>query len=270
MELNSEDRKKLQKLQLEILLQLDEICDRNNVKYSLAYGTLLGAVRHEGFIPWDDDIDVYMLREEFIKFKKIINSCLSDDYFYQSHETDSEYYFSIDKIRINNTLFKEQALSDHNIHHGVYIDIFPIDNVPENKILEVVQSVEYALLRKIMNSKDINLKYRHGLKKVYAILIRIIFCFISKEKLFTIQQKVAMRYNDQKTKRVKNFWSNVIKRNTYKIECFTELEKIPFENYYFMASKHRNEMLQQFYGDFMKLPPKEQRKTVHDLEQCLF
>lgn len=123
------DIKDVQRLELEILLEFDRICKKHGMKYQLYAGTLIGAIRHEGFIPWDDDIDVCMLRSEYDKFLSWVEIELNNKYFFQTYKTDLNYINKFAKIRRNGTLFVEKSVKDLEIHHGVYIDIFALDNI---------------------------------------------------------------------------------------------------------------------------------------------
>ncbi len=119
---------KVRLVQIELLDELDRISKKYNIKYQLFAGTLLGAVRHNGYIPWDDDIDVAMLREDYERFISVCEKELGADYFLQTPDLEgSPYPFS--KLRKNNTLFVEGNVEHIDIHHGVFIDVFPMDNV---------------------------------------------------------------------------------------------------------------------------------------------
>ena len=113
----------LQLLELKVLLELKRICDKHQIKYFLAWGTLLGAVRHRGFIPWDDDIDVGMLRSEYAKFLTVCNDELSQEYYLQTFESDSGYANSHAKIRLNGTEYLEPANKDILEHKGIFIEV---------------------------------------------------------------------------------------------------------------------------------------------------
>lgn len=147
------------------MIELDRICKAYDIKYTLAYGTLIGAIRHRGFIPWDDDIDVFMLREDLLKLREICKTELNERFFYQNHETDKEYYYLFDKIRLNGTIFKETYLSKYNIHHGVYLDIFPVDKLPDDLREIKKQYRRYRIYRTVLNSKYLVLNARHGKKE---------------------------------------------------------------------------------------------------------
>ncbi len=114
----------IQQIETDVLCEVDRICKKHQIKYVLGFGTLIGAVRHQGFIPWDDDVDICMMRKDYERFKDICKTELNPKYFYQSKDTDPEYYHLFDKIRVNGTVFKEDLIAEHDIHHGVYIDIY--------------------------------------------------------------------------------------------------------------------------------------------------
>lgn len=119
----------LQKCELEILKEFDRVCKMNNLNYSLGSGTMLGAVRHKGFIPWDDDIDVLMPANDYKKFCKIAPKAFSEKFFLQTSYTDS-WYASFSKVRMNGTTAIEKGFENCRFHQGVWIDIFPIVGVP--------------------------------------------------------------------------------------------------------------------------------------------
>ena len=125
------DNDNFKRIALDILLDFDNLCRRNGIKYSLAYGTLIGAVRHKGYIPWDDDIDVIMLRDEYEKFVKIANK-LKREHTFISLDTNTLYSAPLAKIYNNTTVLKETKHRDL-IDIGVYIDVFVFDYVPEIK-----------------------------------------------------------------------------------------------------------------------------------------
>ncbi|MGK4036775.1 LicD family protein [Lactobacillus crispatus] len=269
MQLTDIDRKKVQKKEIEILSEFDRLCKEYHIKYTLAGGTMLGAVRHKGFIPWDDDIDVYVLRDDFIKIRKIFPKKLSSQYFYQYQKTDNDYYYPFDKIRMNNTIFEETFLSNHNINHGVFIDVFPIDAIPNNKIKRSVHYLHYRLLRIGLMSKYININARKGKKKMAARFARMMFKFYPIKRLYDNCDALASKYVDNidNVKQVRNLNSvgSDGARETYNLEDFLELKVTPFEGKTFLISKNCDEMLKKEYGDYMKLPPVSERTTRHEL-----
>ena len=133
-DLTDEDKELFQKLhdvEVELMDELVRICDKHNLTYFLYGGTLLGAVRHKGFIPWDDDIDLIMPRKDYDKFAELCKTELNEKYFYQSYDTDKGTPFLFAKLRKNNTRVSEEKLEGKELHEGIYIDIMPLDYFPE-------------------------------------------------------------------------------------------------------------------------------------------
>ena len=119
---------------IKILKEVHSICMKNNIKYFLHFGTLIGAVRHNGFIPWDDDIDIGMLRPDYEKFLKIVKNNLSKDYIVQNQKTDKGFAFCFTKIMLQDTVWIEQnSIRTNKKYNGIYIDVFPFDKVPEKE-----------------------------------------------------------------------------------------------------------------------------------------
>ncbi len=137
----------IQKEELRILIEFDRICRKHNIKYSLSYGTLIGAIRHQGFIPWDDDIDVGMLREDYEVFLEKGQKLLQSDLFLQTCYTDPKYPQVYAKIRKNNTSFVETTVKNIQMHHGIYIDVFPFDYYNDKRINNIVFSYKKTMLR---------------------------------------------------------------------------------------------------------------------------
>ena len=123
----------LQKVEFDILKAFLEVCERLNLKYYLVCGTALGAVKYQGFIPWDDDVDVALPREDYEIFCKKAGELLPKGFFLQTYKTDKAYPAIFAKIRNSNTTFFEKTIEKLPINHGVYIDVFPLDGYPEDK-----------------------------------------------------------------------------------------------------------------------------------------
>lgn len=162
--------RKIQLCQLEILKEVVRICDKHGIDYWLAYGTMLGAVRHKGFIPWDDDLDIYMTMEGFKKFQKICKKELASEYFLQTPRTERLTQWLFFKVRKNGTLMleREQVVSE-GAHRGVWIDIFPVINVSNN---QKAKAVQIAVLRKLQRLRTRHLLIRD--KKTFREYIKLI------------------------------------------------------------------------------------------------
>lgn len=265
MIISSEQLKKLQKIELQALIKFDQVCRKYNIPYTLFGGTMIGAVRHHGFIPWDDDIDVLLTRKNFEKLRRLPVQEWGDKYFYQSYHTDRNYMYSYDKLRVNDTYFGEEALEGTGIkNNGVFIDIFPADEVPSGYRYNI-QVLEFMLCRLLFMSKYININYRHGFEKKVAQVIRVLFKPISLEKFYKFNEKLIQKYNNKGFKRYCSFDSFNVRHEVYPKKFLTELEYIDFEGYQFLISKHYDEMLRETYGDYMQLPPKEKQINKHEV-----
>lgn len=265
IDINEVQKQQLKKFELDILMEIDRICKKNNIKYTLGYGTLIGAVRHKGFIPWDDDIDICMLRKDYMKFRKICETELDHKFFYQTHSTDKEYYHLFDKVRMNNTVFKETFLSTYNIHHGVYVDIFPIDNIANGWLNGIWQYYQYRLYRTILNSKYLVLDARTGKKKIVALVIKILFAKVKLEYLYDKAEKKAMKYVEYNTNFVGCFASAYKRRDRFPTYYYKNTIPKMFEGMMFEVPFFYDEMLKRIYGDYMQIPAKEKQITRHDL-----
>lgn len=250
--------KKLQRIELELLLEVDRICRKHSIKYSIAGGTLLGAVRHKGFIPWDDDADVGMLREEYEKFRIACEAELDNDRFYfQDHKCTKGYRWGYGKLRRKNTLFLREHQEHMPYEQGVFIDIFPIDGVSNNYFVARFNQFHCFCVRKILWSSVGKVadssKYK---RKVYSMLSKI------NEKII-LQHYDAMilksYHKSSKNVRVLMFpMPNGI--HDALRECFEKTTPILFEGYYLQAADNYEYYLHLHYGNYMELPPLEKRK----------
>lgn len=198
--LTKDQQNRIQQLELEVLIEFDKICRRHNLKYTLAGGTLLGAVRHDGFIPWDDDVDVTMLRKDYEKFTQVYYQELNDRLFFQSKDTDPQYQYPFSKVRIKDTIFKETFLAKYNINHGVYIDVFPIDNVYDDENKRVEQINRFRHQRRIMMGKYLDPAARSGNKRILAYLTKVCFFWDSFDRIHDQLNRISNECNESDTK----------------------------------------------------------------------
>ncbi|MBU3852013.1 MAG: LicD family protein [Candidatus Paralactobacillus gallistercoris] len=265
MIISHDQLKKLQQVELQALIKFDQICRKYDIPYTLFGGTLIGAVRHHGFIPWDDDVDVLLTRQNFEKLRRIPAQEWGDDYFYQSHYTDHNYRYSYDKLRVNHTYFGEEALIGTGIkNNGVFVDIFPADKVSKDYRYQL-QVIEFMICRLLFMAKYININYRHGFEKKVAQLIRVLFKGISLDKFYQFNEKLIQKYDNSNFKYYCSFDSFNIKNEVYPEKFLTELEYTDFEGHQFLISKHYDAMLKEGYGNYMQLPPKEKQVNKHEV-----
>lgn len=260
--------KEVQKIQLEMAVEVKRICDENNIKYFIIAGTLLGAVRHKGFIPWDDDLDIGMFREDYDKFIQCAEKKLSSQYFLQTWDTDSGFGLPIAKVRKNGTRFVEKNSAKTSGHKGIYIDIFPFDNVPTSKIAQKIHDINtYVLKRLILCKVGYELWLDGGkLKKAVYKVINSIAKNTSLDKNKKRLEKQMKKYNNYKTEYVVAFGGAYgYSRESIKREWVENLTTIKFEDEEFMCPKDYDSYLTYFYGDYMIPPPKDERFNRHGI-----
>lgn len=255
------DIKKIQRVELEILLEFDRICKKYDIHYQLYAGTLIGAIRHKGFIPWDDDIDVSMLRADYNKFLSVVEDELSEDYFFQTHETDPNYINKFAKIRKNGTVFMEKLVEGIDMHHGFYIDIFAFDSV---KLDTTEGKRQIWLLRTIDSFFKYRIKTRYetldkGFEKTKAKfkynLIKLLP--LSKERVEDLVLNIMTKFNDEKTEYVAdlaNPGEGVLEKFMLRRETLEDSIDWDFEEYTFPVPRAYDEVLTRAYGDYMQPP----------------
>ncbi len=249
----TEANRKLKVVLLELLHEFDRVCKKHNIPYVVFCGTALGAVRHKGFIPWDDDLDVSMLREDYERFLKVAPEELQEKYYLQA-EFSKHWNMHFSKLRKNNTTFLEKFHpKDKKMHQGIYIDIFPCDNADDREWVRKLQfySSRIALANTI---------YKRGYesnsrsKKMFMW-----FCSILPVKPF---HRFAMGRKKNNSESVHTFLSctSRYKKGVYKRTWFTETVEMDFEDMKVPVSAHYDELLTVLYNDYMTLPSEEDRK----------
>lgn len=259
------DFDKLKKKELEILKSFIDVCKKMNLTYFIAYGTAIGAVRHKGFIPWDDDIDVCMPRSDYEIFIKNAKNFLDEKYFIQTIQTDPLYALNFAKLRDSSTTLVEKHVIDIDINHGVFIDIFPLDGYKkgENKILDL-RITSNPIFAQEDKNKITNTINSFNQKLVYKIAETI------PNKLKTDLSKLALPKNVLSYENaeyvaclVDSFYIIPIKK-----EIFGKGTTLKFEGLDVNLPENYDAYLKSIYGDYMKLPPKEQRKNHHNFHIC--
>ena len=265
MSYNKTELKTLQQIEIEMLMQIKKICEQNNIEYFLLGGTALGAQRHEGFIPWDDDIDIGMTRDNYNKFLKITSHIKLDGYFIQTPETDSNTPFPYVKFRKNNTKFIEWCNRNIDMHQGIYIDIFPYDNIPDSEDLRYKQFKKVQILSKMYTwrqTPDIS----HSSQSIFDIikslsrkLVYLTLRIIPRKILIRALDKELNRYNKEDT-----LSRSCLFFPKYMVEYMTNDTLYPLKMKSFEGDKYPvpgdiDNYLKTHYGDYMKLPPIEQQ-----------
>lgn len=256
---------KLHETQIEILDEVVRVCEENNIEYMLVGGTLLGAVRHKGFIPWDDDIDIAMLREDYDKFLKIANEKLDKKFYMQCCENDETAYFPFAKVRMNDTLFNEQMVENYETHKGIYIDVFPFEKInnPKSKRLHLdailIKNIWETILHKVGAHPKIR-DCRHP-------FISVFMNFKSKKSLDKWLMKLLRKQNKDNGKYICALVGAYnYKKDIYEYDRLFPLKPILFEGKMYNGFKDNDYYLSNLYGDYMKLPPKDKRVTHSPVE----
>lgn len=257
-----EELEKVKRVQLEILQEIIRLCNKYSLKWFTVAGTTIGAVRHNGFIPWDDDIDIGMLREDYDKFLEIAPKELAKGYVLAHYSVDKKvpHYFA--KVRKDNTLFVEESSRKIKMHHGIFVDIFPHDKVPED-IYEARRHVKKMVrYNQLYINKSTTIPFNKANKYKYCInscikkIIKIFICGFSKEYFYTKLDKFVKKYNDTETEMVapSGFAEFIAKKS----DIFPTI-KMKFEDIEVEVPNNYDAILKQTYGNYMELPPIEKR-----------
>lgn len=274
-ELTSDELRQIQMIQLEMLVEVDRICKKCGIKYNIIAGTLLGAIRHGGYIPWDDDADVAFLRPEYEKFREACEKELDSTRFYfQDHRNTDGYRWGYGKLRRKNTLFLRENQERMPYEQGVFIDIFPLDAVPDFYPLRAWHNFHCFCIRKMLWSEVGKYAEKNMIKrKVYSLLSNI-----PLSKVFERYNKMRDFWNGTKSNQTdyskfeKAKWVRILtfptpnKAYAYKKCWYDESCKYSFENieFQFQGIKDADEYLSFKFGNYMELPPEEKRK-VHPI-----
>lgn len=258
--------------QLEIAKEIRRVCEENDIQYFLAHGSFLGAVRHGGFIPWDDDMDMGMLRRDYEKFCRIAPSRLKPEYCLQNWYTEPNYGLPFAKVMKRNTLYLENKKTRRLENNGIYVDIFPYDYAPEDPYVRNRLTAEMLSIYRVKLMKS---GYKPWLEDDRIVWKkRIGYLYYQLKSLFVSQQSLARDYD---TLAVAVHDSEVIcerngrtKLDCYDRSCVEELAEYTFEGEIFKGPKNYDQYLTNLYGDYMVLPPENQRQNRHQIIEIDF
>ncbi len=251
----------LKKRELEILHAFTSFCEANKLRYFMFGGSLLGAIRHKGFIPWDDDIDVCMPRDDYNKLSNMAGTEMGPDYFIQTHKTDPEYLLPFIKIRDNKSVFLELSVLNSNINHGIFLDIFPLNSVPESRLKRFFYNLKIYRYNIPINKK-FNLHEKESiLKRFFKFLIAMPYNHLSIPELTKKREEFVIRHQYAKSKYLAcGLFSFKLVFNKTDFSSGIEWS---FENMNVLVPVNWDNVLKTHYGNYMELPPVEKRITNH-------
>lgn len=252
-------------LQMDILDAVDRFCNEHSINYSMACGTLLGAIRHGGYIPWDDDIDIYMLREDYNRFETEFADEYEGKYCFATLNRDKQWSQAFGKVYDNRTYCVEKRSKLKN--PGINIDVFPIDDVPDS-------DEEWKAYNKQRRGKLI--KLRHSclafssinslVKNIGAFVFSIRYFFLDRRKLAQAISCFAQIHNNKGFHRVFENTMGMAVKGPFRKSLFDEIDYIPFEDRKYKAFKDYDEFLTSVFGDYMTPPPIEKRVSFHTFD----
>lgn len=245
-EVTVDERKRIQ---LQMLMEIDEFCRKNNIRYTLAYGTLIGAIRHQGFIPWDDDVDIMMPLPDMLRFKE---SFKSNNMLYVDVDTDDMYQYAFSRIVHKGTYTKQGVMYSLG---GVCIDLYPILGLPSS--LDEVND----FLKQASNELTKRMRFIRLMNFIRRFLpIRTIPGFHKAMKRY---RDFLFQFPYEGTRYYFTNGGELEMRNVYDFDLFQNIIDVPFEGHVFNAVSCYDHHLRHFYGDYMQLPPEDKRVPYH-------
>ena len=253
----TEKRKKIWSTQLELASEVKRICEKYNIKYFIIWGTLLGAVRHEGFIPWDDDFDIAFLRKDYERFCKVAKEEICEPFFLQTDLTDSEFFLGYARIRDTRTTGFIVYNDSPTYHNGIFVDLYPLDVIPKNRLLREIK----FLLRDMM--REICLSYtKKPPSKSIGLYLRN---YIPYRVMLDLFKHVCMLGDGLKDQKIGLAYHPELFRTYHFDQCEVKnLVELPYENTSFAAPAGYRNILREVYGkNYMRFPPKRKRGEWH-------
>lgn len=260
----------VQPVLLEIAREIKRVCEENNIRYFMYRGTFLGAVRHQGFIPWDDDMDFAMLREDYEKFRKIAPEKMNPQYCFQDWHTDPGYAHPFGKVRKRGTRYVE-AKCRPLAENGFYVDIYPLDFAPEDPAQRAKLARQQLHLYRVKLMKSKYTPWKEGdrvilKKRIGYLLYQTIALFVSQKTLIRTYERISQVPAGDTL-----YEQSALPRAYYFEKGWCEtLSQYPFDGETFPGPADYDSFLGSLYGNYMELPPEGQRENRHQIMELDF
>lgn len=274
-ELSPEQFRRMQLTELDMLVEFDRVCRNNGIDYVLFGGSLLGAVRHQGYIPWDDDADIGMLREDYERFKKHLGELDPDICFFQDHDTDPEYRWGYGKLRRTGSKYVRVGQEHLKCRTGIFVDVFPMDDVPKSVLGQILQDRVCFCQRKILWSEVARVNSTGFWKLWFTLLSKI-----PVSVPFSVCGRYAAKSRNGSPNRVRcllfpatgTLYRKNPLRERYGMpkEWFTDRAEYSFEGRRFYSSRDYDTVLKYIYGDYWVLPDEKGREQHSPFSEIEF
>lgn len=260
----------IKRYSLEVLCQLASVCDENDIPYSLTGGTLIGAVRHKGFIPWDDDIDVMIPRPHYDRLIKLASEQDLGFDLFSPEINGTSYGYAFAKASKRGTVVKENAVHNEELCFGVYVDIFPVDAVGSSYRGAKIRAMTFQFLHGLKITSNWTEYHKSKLRKWYYEPFRYV-CYvvsriIGRKRIDKMLEDFVRRKRYEKCTYAGRLLGDFGSKEVMKRTVFDELIKLEFEGKQFSAIAAYDTFLTNLYGDYMTMPPVEKRVSHHDFE----
>ena len=256
----------VQKIQIEIMDYIHDVCEKNNISYYIVGGTLIGALRHKGFIPWDIDIDISMPREDYSRFKNIfINECKESDFEYLDYSILDNFFKPHAIVRKKFTSFRIKDDINSKYDYGVFVDVFPLDKIPDNKheqrkLCKKLNFYKNILYYKTSLTIPKNL-FKRCVKKLFVLSLSLFSNRFIQNKIL----KIMTSNNHIQTNLLCNLAGKYsMEKEAHTLDVWGNPTKYAFEGRYYYGPEKADTYLRKIYGNYMELPSLEEQKMLSD------
>lgn len=264
----NEEIKKLQIVQLDILEEIKRVCEEKEIPFYLAFGSCLGALRHQGCIPWDDDIDICMHVEDFDRFVKC-SDAFKEGYFLQTQETDPNFGCAIARVRLDGTILVEEGDEGLDIHNGIFVDVYPLYGIPKGKIRRKILIMK-SLLHRLLLVKRPPRNHGGAAKKIGGIILKLIPEGMRKGLIKSLRKSIRKYTGSEDIGTLYGMDVSMHHIITYKKEWFKEPRLVEFEGRQMPVPTEAEKYMTNRYGDYMTLPEESKRQSYHSFVELDF